>query len=579
MNSKTYPKPASESLKQAVREIIGGDGKAYAEIPHPDFTAWPTKRKAAKRQKLIEPHLEYRGGTALDIGTYLGAFSHWLEDLGYRVTAVERNRQCVAVARQLRDLSGKTFEIQEGSFHDLTQTKFDVVLALNVFYQSLRRPNSFTQLEEFLPRLDCHMMIFESHDPSALPPVEGRPDMSAEEFVRFIADRSGLSDVQEIGKDGPRTLYKLKRPADGRAKDSIIEIKPAAPFKKAAPAAKARPAKETKPAKEPKPPITVAALALLLDAGVEKLVGDHIGCAVRQLDKKEHIRPKVSQGKRRYFRHMLETIEANPRRLDVFSKSGVGAPNYLLQVESVLNDVRIEEFRAPHFYGIADLADGQREGRVGVWECISGETYPVQQASREILHRLVKAAAGISTATEDAKARVRKLRDRVRFAKPLAAAVETTLGILETRGVDTSSLRLQAQRFAAHEESVLGRLRDIGNTSLCHMDFGNGNVVFPDRGPPIVIDWESACLGPPASTLRKLAMVDADIHPELAALYVETVRSLGGTANVADALFAMRAVQVYYSLDWGCRRDPHEGNMVEHAIRWGLTNLDFLEIP
>ena len=46
-----------------------------------------------------------------------------------------------------------------------------------------------------------------------------------------------------------------------------------------------------------------------------------------------------------------------------------------------------------------------------------------------------------------------------------------------------------------------------------------------------------------------------------------------------DALFAMRAVQVYYSLDWGCRRDPNEGNMVEHAIRWGLTNLDFLEIP
>ena len=579
MNSKTYPKPASESLKQAVREIIGGDGKAYAEIPHPDFAAWPSKRKAAKRQKLIEPHLEYRGGTALDIGTYLGAFSHWLEDLGYRVTAVERNRQCVAVARQLRDLSGKTFEIQEGSFHDLVQTKFDVVLALNVFYQSLRRPNSFAQLEEFLPRLDCHMMIFESHDPSALPPVEGRPDMSPEEFVRFIADRSGLSDVQEIGTDGPRTLYKLKRPADGRAKDATIEIKPAAPVKKAAPAAKSRPAKEAKPAKEPKPPITVAALALLLDAGVEKLVGDHIGCAVRQLDKKEHIRPKVSQGKRRYFRHRLETVEAKPRQLTVFSKSGVGAPNYLLQVESVLNDVSIEEFRAPHFYGIADLADGQREGRVGVWEFIAGETYAVQQASREILHRLVKAAAGIGTATENAKVRVPRLRDRVRFAKPLAAAVETTLGILETRGVDTSSLRPQADRFAAHEESVLARLRDIGNTTLCHMDFGNGNVVFPETGPPIVIDWESACLGPPASTLRKLAMVNADIHPELAALYAKTVQSLGGKANVADALFAMRAVQVYYSLDWGCRRDPHEGNMVEHAIRWGLTNLDFLEIP
>ncbi len=318
MNSKTYPKPASESLKQAVREIIGGDGKAYAEIPHPDFTAWPTKRKAAKRQKLIEPHLEYRGGTALDIGTYLGAFSHWLEDLGL---SGHRRRAQSPVRRRRAPTARSLGQDVRDSGRLLPRSHPDQVRRrsrLNVFYQSLRRPNSFTQLEEFLPRLDCHMMIFESHDPSALPPVEGRPDMSAEEFVRFIADRSGLSDVQEIGKDGPRTLYKLKRPADGRAKDSIIEIKPAAPFKKAAPAAKARPAKETKPAKEPKPPITVAALALLLDAGVEKLVGDHIGCAVRQLDKKEHIRPKVSQGKRRYFRHMLETIEANPRRLDVF---------------------------------------------------------------------------------------------------------------------------------------------------------------------------------------------------------------------------------------------------------------------
>lgn len=573
MNSKTYPKPASESLKQAVREIIGGDGKAYAEIPHPDFAAWPSKRKAAKRQKIIEPHLEYRGGTALDIGTYLGSFSHWLEDLGYRVTAVERNRQCVAAARELRDLWGKTFEIQEGSYHDLIQTRFDVVLALNVFYQSLRRSNSFAQLEAFLPRLDCQMMIFESHDPSALPPVEGRPDMSPEEFARFIADRTGLSDVQEIGTDGPRKLYKLRRPADTRAKIGTVELKPAAPVQKAAPAAK------PKPAKEAKPPISVADLALILDAGVEKLVGDHIGCPVRQIDKKEHIRPKVSQGKRRYFRHRLKTIEAKPRQLSVFSKSGVGAPTYLQQVESVLNDVRIEEFRAPHFYGIADLADGQREGRVGVWEFIAGETYPVQQASREILHRLVKAAAGISTATENARARVQKLRDRVRFAKPLAVAVETTLGVLETRGVDTASLRPLAKRFATHEESVLARLRGIGNTSLCHMDFGNGNVVFPESGPPIVIDWESACLGPPASTLRKLAMVDGDIHPELATLYVKTVQSLGGNANVGDALFAMRAVQVYYSLDWGCRRDPNEGNMVERAIRWGLTNLDYLEIP
>ena len=602
MKSKTYPKPASESLKQAVREIIGRGGKAYAEIPHPDFSDWPSKRKATKRQDIIEPHLEYRNGTALDIGAYFGAFSHWLEDLGYRVTAVERNRQCVAIAKELRDLSGKTFEVYEGSYHEMDKTDYDLVLALNVFYQSLKRPETLVHLEAFLPRLNCRMMIFESHDPSTLPAMEERPSMTPDEFVQFIGSKTGLSDIQEIGTDGPRKLYKLKRPPsktlgiqsaaasnaralpreEGHRAIAIASSKAKVAKSEHVPPPPAHPPGNTKtrPPKEAKPPLAVEALALLLDEGVEKLVGEHLGCKVRHIEKKEHIRPKVLQSKRRYFKHLLETVETSPRQFNVFSKSGIGAPHYLQQVEAVLSNVRLDEFRAPRFYGVSDLADGQREGRIAVWEFVSGQTFAIPEASRDVLHQMARAAAGITTVTEEAKRGVPRLRDSVKFVKPLAEKVEAALDVLSKLGTDTTSQRPLAERFAAHEERVLARLGQLGSTSLCHMDFGNTNVVFPvEAGPAIVIDWESACLGPPASTLRKLAVLPPDIHEELANVYVNTLKSLGRSVDVRDALFAMRAVQVYYSLDWGCRRDPEEGQMVERAISWGLAHLDYLEIP
>ena len=213
MSVETQPKPASESLKQAVREIMVEKGRLYAKIPHPDFADFPAGHDPKVRQKIIEPHLEYRGGTALEIGCYLAAFSHWLEDLGYKVTAVERKREYVAIARELRDLSGKTFEIIEGSFYDLEQPNYDVVLALNVFHHSLKGEKNFAQFERFLGNLQCRMMIFEPHDPREAHMANNYRKMDPEEFTRFIADKTGLSAIEQIGVAGRRKIFKMKRPS------------------------------------------------------------------------------------------------------------------------------------------------------------------------------------------------------------------------------------------------------------------------------------------------------------------------------------------------------------------------------
>lgn len=207
------PKPASESLKQAVREIMSEKGKLYAQIPHPDFEDWRSSHKPKERQDIMEPHLEYRGGTALEIGCYLAAFSHWLENLGYDVTAVERNATYAKVGRQIRDLWGQKFDIVHGNFYDLPKTKYDLVLALNIFHHSLKKKATFEQFESFLERLDCKLMFFEAHDPAEGPMAKAYRPMNPEEFAEFIAAKTGLTQIELIGKEkNVRKIFKLRRP-------------------------------------------------------------------------------------------------------------------------------------------------------------------------------------------------------------------------------------------------------------------------------------------------------------------------------------------------------------------------------
>jgi hypothetical protein len=208
--STTYPMPASEQLKDAVREIMQKKGRLYAQIPHPDFADWPAGHYPHRRQAIIEPHLECQGGTVVELGAYLAAFSHWLEDLGYRVTAVERNAQYASIAREIRDLCGKSFTVFEGNFYQLANLECDILFALNVFHHSLKRKDTFERLDSFLGSVQCKMVIFESHDPSEHHMVNAYRRMDQEEFAQHVASRVGLSDIQEIGTEGKRKIFKIK---------------------------------------------------------------------------------------------------------------------------------------------------------------------------------------------------------------------------------------------------------------------------------------------------------------------------------------------------------------------------------
>ena len=208
-----FPRPAPESLKELVRKCmdVNNRNKLYSVIPHPDFAHLRAGR-GSERFDLIRPHLSPEGGTALDLGAHFATFSHWLEDAGYRVTAVEHSPLYAEVARQVRDLNGKTFEVIEGSIFDLPELRYDVVLALNIFHHFLKTRRRFEAFEALLARMECDVMFFESHVESEGQMKDAYRNMNPQEFAEFIAERTGLTEITEIGRDKNRTVFKLARP-------------------------------------------------------------------------------------------------------------------------------------------------------------------------------------------------------------------------------------------------------------------------------------------------------------------------------------------------------------------------------
>jgi 2-polyprenyl-3-methyl-5-hydroxy-6-metoxy-1,4-benzoquinol methylase len=203
--------PAPDELKKRVHEFMEKNrGKLYHRIPHPDFDGLPVAH-GDERFDIIKPHLAYPGGTVLDIGTHWGQFAHWLDDLGYHVTAVEHAPKYAYIARGIRDICNKEFEIIEGSIFNVNDLKFDIVLALNIFHHFLKTEKHFEQLLVLLEQLDAPLMFFQSHVPTEKQMEGAYRNMDQDDFAEFVRKTARYSRAECIGKEGPRNIYKMSR--------------------------------------------------------------------------------------------------------------------------------------------------------------------------------------------------------------------------------------------------------------------------------------------------------------------------------------------------------------------------------
>lgn len=197
------------ALKQAIEAYVADKGKIYAPIAHPGLAHVPTHWND-DRFELIEPHLDHRGGTALDVGSHWGYFASRLEDIGYRVTANEYSRKHRYFLEAIRDASGRTFAIMPENILEAGPLDFDIIMALNIFHHFLKSRQAFDAFQGMLARTRCRTMIYQAHSLTERAKLDvAGLFLEPEAMVALLSERLKLPEVTLIAVARGRRIYKL----------------------------------------------------------------------------------------------------------------------------------------------------------------------------------------------------------------------------------------------------------------------------------------------------------------------------------------------------------------------------------
>jgi hypothetical protein len=193
-------------------------GKLYQPIVHPDLADVPYQLQAYNPQDLIEAiksRLGKKRGIMLDIGANLGFFCHKFEDLGYQCYAIEQDPAIFQILEKIRIAENKKFQAINKSIFEvefIKNTKFDVVLALNIFHHFLKRKTDFYQLKDLLKKLETTELFFEPHCYHEAQMKDAYVNYTEAEFVDFLLRHTSLnkSEVIYTAKSG-RHVFKLSK--------------------------------------------------------------------------------------------------------------------------------------------------------------------------------------------------------------------------------------------------------------------------------------------------------------------------------------------------------------------------------
>lgn len=199
-----------ERLTRKIHEFIERRGRLYSPIDHPAFASLPAQH-GAERFEPIRTNMPRNLHTALDIGTHWGYFAHKLEGLGLEVTAAENMEEYLYFLERLRELYEDDFTIYSDSVFSLkAPVEFDVILALNIFHHFTKTERTYEEFLEFLGRIECNVMFFQSHNPKEGQMQQAFRNFNPEEFCELLLDKTpGLSNFREIARFGSRPMFML----------------------------------------------------------------------------------------------------------------------------------------------------------------------------------------------------------------------------------------------------------------------------------------------------------------------------------------------------------------------------------
>lgn len=198
------------------REILDvaryNKGKIYQKIAHPDLCDIPSSHRD-ERKNIIEDNLTINNGDVLDIGAHWGYFCHYFEEKGFNCFALENDPVHLYFLKKLKKAENRSFSIiNEDILNFKQKTKFDIVIAFNIFHHFIKTEKLYKKLIKFLKNLDCKIMFFEPHLPNEFEGKGYYRNYNEIDFVNFILENTDLNKYNLIGvaEDG-RKIFKLEK--------------------------------------------------------------------------------------------------------------------------------------------------------------------------------------------------------------------------------------------------------------------------------------------------------------------------------------------------------------------------------
>ncbi|WP_440903934.1 methyltransferase domain-containing protein [Catenovulum sp. SX2] len=199
------------NLKSEVKSYANAfcHGKLYAPVEHPDFVEFEQTQDSS-RYTLIQRNILPTSTTVLDIGSHWGYLCGFLEKFGYDCTAVEGDVKNFYFLDKLRTANQKQFKAVRTSIFDFEQSKFDVVLALNIFHHFIKTPELHKMFVTFLGKLDINEMFLQTHSTDEPQMIGAYKNYKDEEFARFVIEHSCLNRFELISDmEHGRKLFHL----------------------------------------------------------------------------------------------------------------------------------------------------------------------------------------------------------------------------------------------------------------------------------------------------------------------------------------------------------------------------------
>lgn len=200
-----------DNIKIKIEEYIkNANNMIYAPIPHPLFSN--IKAIHDGRSSIIVDKIKKRDDlfTGLDIGSHWGEMCYVLEDNGIEMTAIESYKVAFDILTALRDDCNRQFKTIYGDVLNLSEIKYDIIIATNIFHHFLKTKEKYDKWLKMLSRIDCKIMFFQSHNIKETQMKNAYKNFNPEEFIEKILQNSCLNNYELILNIN-RPIYMLSK--------------------------------------------------------------------------------------------------------------------------------------------------------------------------------------------------------------------------------------------------------------------------------------------------------------------------------------------------------------------------------